>query len=363
MKRNIKFSFLIILISSITTVNAFALAEKEKRITRSFNVNQNTLIEVDNQFGKIHINTWDKNQVEVDILIKVNKNNDADAERLLDQIDVEIDESPDVLGFRTRVGKVNNTKGESFEINYTMNIPKRNRLDVSNNFGDFYLADFAGPLELKLSYGNLKIDQLSNNAEIELSFGAGSSNIQSMNNGEVTAKYSNLNIGNAGNLELNNQFSKVELKKVQNIEVECKYGNLKIDEADRIEGEIGFSGFQLGSLKESMDVDLSYGKNMVLNQISSNISEIIIDSQFTSFELTLPENISARFEADFQFGNLNVDEDKINFTSVEKDFNSKKFTGIIGNKSNAHALCTVYLCFVVKSCSPNTLSISSCVVS
>ena len=339
MKTNIKFSILVLMIWGISVLNVEG-AEKEKRITRTYDVNKNTHVEVDNQFGKIHVNTWNKNQVEVDILIRVNKNRESEAERLLDQIDVEIDESADILGFKTKVGKVNNSKGEFFEINYTMNIPKSNPLVVSNNFGDFYLADFAGPLELKLSYGNLKIDQLTNNAEIELSFGAGSSNIESMANGEVVAKYSDLNIGNANNLELNNQFSKVELGSVERIEVECKYGNLKIQEANNIKGELGFSGFQLGSLNESMNIDISYAKNLVFDRVSSDFAEIIIDSQFSSFELNLPGNFSARFEADFEFGDLNADEDKITFTSVDKDFNSKEYTGYIGN-ANADALIKI----------------------
>lgn len=304
---------------------------REKKISRTFDVDKNTYVEISNKFGKIHIETWDKNQLDFEASITANNRNENAAQRLLDEITIDMSHSSSQLEIKTKMGKLNNSKNESFSIDFSIKMPRSNPLEVSNAFGDLYLADYEGNTEIDVSYGNLKIEKLRGNTEINLSFGTGESYVDYLKNGEVNVKYSNLFINEAENFELDDQFSKVRFTKVSTVAVDSKYGDLRFDQLDMIEGDIEFSGLEIGRLTNSIILDISYGKNVSFKSIDSNFQKIELDCEFTSFDLNFDKNISASLEANFEFGDLNYDNGLVDMSYIEKNFNSKEYKGVIGD--------------------------------
>src|ERR1700733_3546477 len=61
---------------------------KQKKISKHFNVKATDKLSIENRFGNVIINTWDKNEVTVDITENGKAKTDARARELLGNIDV-----------------------------------------------------------------------------------------------------------------------------------------------------------------------------------------------------------------------------------------------------------------------------------
>ena len=61
-------------------------------------------------------------------------------------------------------------------------------------------------VELNLGYGYLKAGNLTGNTDINLEFGSGTSQVESISHGELNIKYSKIDVGEAGNMDINAQF-------------------------------------------------------------------------------------------------------------------------------------------------------------
>ncbi|MGK7396315.1 MAG: hypothetical protein ACNS62_17180 [Candidatus Cyclobacteriaceae bacterium M3_2C_046] len=336
MKTNIIYSFIALLLLNTAVLKADVLQERQKEISRSYQVNKNTRLSINNKFGKVHINVWDKNQIDMKVTVVVERRSEAEAQRILEQIEIKIDDdnAGDQIEYRTEVGKINNSKGESFEINYEVSMPAGNPLEVKNSFGDFYLDNFKGPAELDISYGNMKVDNLDGPSEVKLSFGKGLSSIAHMRMGEVTVKYSDLSLGSIDDGEIDNQFGNIKISKAGNIELDSKYGDIEIGEIDNLEGDIGYSGFMIVQLNQSALIDAAYGKNMSINNVAPGFQRLEIETKFSGFDVYFAPGVNASLEASLEFGNLKYEESLIKMQHIDKNSTSSEYRGQIGTGTN-----------------------------
>ncbi len=340
-----KISMKISAYSRIVTIALFCLfagfssayAEQlQKRIVKSFNVNPDTKIIINNKFGTVHVNTWPKNQVHVEIEITVSAKNQKKTQELLDDINVMISDriSAGYLKFETEIGS---SKGNvSFEINYVVDMPVKNDLNLSNSFGNVYLQNLEGNAEVKVKYGQLLAEDILGKSEILLTFGSGWNRIGSLNESDITVKYSKVNIESAGQLTLNDQFSDARLGKIGTLDLSCKYGDIKIEEVDHINGSGAFSGLDIGRLNGSIRVNGKYGDGITIDRISNGFTEIDITNEFSGVELWFEKGVRAQLDLRLSFGSFRTERGAFTFTHVVKNQNSSEYGGYI-NSENATA--------------------------
>jgi len=324
------FCLVLVLCSHITWA---AEVTKERKIKKSFKVDNQTTLEVSNQFGQVHINTTAQNEFRAEIIIKVTQTNEERAQEIMDKIEIDFEQnqSNNLVSMKTRLNNINNKKG-SFSIDYLLYIPVANPIKVVNKFGDLYLDETNGNCEIDVSYGNLKTEVIKNNAQITLSFGSGESSVKRIKDGDFLIKYSNLNLEQAENLDLNSQFSEIDLGVVKELKLQCNYGKLALEQVNRMEGEVKFSDFKLDRLINNIDIELSYAKNFRIGEVDHGYNDIYIKAGFSSIELTLPKK-PAVLSASLQFGNFNYDPNSITMTQIEKGHTSSDYEGWIMSKN------------------------------
>ncbi len=199
------------------------LEEKKQVIEKSYDVTEKTAFEATNQFGDVHVNTWDQKKLKVVVEITANGKSEERAQKMLDRISIQIVTKGSLISFVTAMDGNMNAKGdESFRIDYTVNLPAGNKVAVTNKFGDIYLGNRTGDVDLDLSYGNLKAEDIQGYLELELSFGKGF--LGNTGKSHIEVKYSELDMGNATSIEMEQQFSDVEIGDVDELEIESKYG-------------------------------------------------------------------------------------------------------------------------------------------
>jgi hypothetical protein len=119
-------------------------------------------------------------------------------------------------------------------VDYTIQMPAGNALNIDNTFGSIEIPDYAGPVSLINKYGSLTTGKLSKPEKIAVDFG--SANIKSIGNVDLTFKYSAITIGSlTGNCKLNMSFcsySKINLDNgLTGLTVNDSYSSVHLDPA------------------------------------------------------------------------------------------------------------------------------------
>ncbi len=212
----------------------------ERNISKNYPASGNVL-NIDNRFGSVKVITWDKNEIKVDIHIETSSTNKEFAEKSFARLDVEDKQDGKNIYFKTNH---NNDKGKdqvscnncsnSISVDYTVQIPSNNTLNIENTFGSIELPDYNGPVSLVNKYGHLTAGKLAKPEKLVVEFGK--ADLKSIGNVDLTFKYSSINIGSlTGNCKLNLSFcsySKINLDNaLTGLTVNDSYSSLHLDPA------------------------------------------------------------------------------------------------------------------------------------
>ena len=311
--------------------------EKIRKISKVFKVGPSDKLDIENKFGKVHINTWDKNEISVEVAMIARANSEEKAQNVLDRIDVKFNQSGNVISFRTELESINNKGKQGFEINYTVSMPKENPLRLKNSFGDSYLASYNGKADLDIGYGNLKAEQLLGKENtIKVSFGSG--HITALKNCKLNISYSKLNLGSGEVLDVKNDFSDIEIDRVSDLTIQSKYGNVKLGRVNNLQGSTGFSDFRIAALQDNLDMKVQYCGDFEVEKIARNFKSINLDGGFSSFDLTFENPAAFNFDIQLAFGNIRLDKEQAQFSFVEKKNNSSHHVGKVGKASGSSNL-------------------------
>ncbi len=218
MKKHIRL-LSVLLLSLVLSAPLLSQAQpvrKTKVINRSYTVTAEDKLQIDNSFGDVTVNTWDKPQITVDIEIGARASSDEKVQNIFDEIEVKEDKSDHVISFRTHVGEIH-THGNSrhddggdnrtFYIDYVVHMPAANPMDIHNDFGRTVVPDFKGPVNLTSKYGSLTAGNLANVGNIDVEFGKAT--LGDITNGKIVLQYdNNTRIGTlCGNVKIVSEFS------------------------------------------------------------------------------------------------------------------------------------------------------------
>ena len=268
------------------------------RKVRNFKVTENTLVEVSNKYGKIHVVPWDKDSVRFEVDLRLSTNSYQKMDKLRENIDFEFTATRTYVVAKT---KFSNQAGiisdfvdafipsNQVTINYMVYIPKYISLKVENKFGDIYMDDFRGKLEIELSNGDLKANKLSGEPVIRLSSADGI--INSLSNGKVIVAYSDLEIKESNKVRMDTKSSRLTLEKNSELNIDSKRDKIEIGSVDDLTVSGYFTSVNIESLRKELRSNLKYG-NIEVKRISDQFSFINIDSEYTDIDLTFDQNTS-----------------------------------------------------------------------
>ncbi|MEP2023802.1 MAG: hypothetical protein ABJH98_03890 [Reichenbachiella sp.] len=303
--------------------------EKSRKISKSYEVKSNVKLAIENSFGRVHVNTWDQNKITVDIEIIARMSNESRAQDLLDKIDIKIEESSSIISFETVLGRLKNRDREEFEINYKVNMPKKNDLKLRNSFGGNYIGDLMGESEINVSYGDFRIEKLLGLADIKISFSDGS--IQLVKQGEIEIKYSDVEINELGVVKMEQGFSDVEIEKIGTIDLTSKYGDMEIGTVQGIKGYVGYSEFSIDRLEVELDIEASYSGNFTIDEVAKDFTKIIIDGKFGDYRISFEEGANFTFDTELSFSDFSYSGLPLDFEyKIREDFKGR-YKGKMGS--------------------------------
>ena len=311
-------------------------ADRSKTINKSFQLKDGQKVNIQNKFGDVNISTTDSKELILEVIISVEIDNESKAQKLLDGIEIDIDETSSEIKIRTDFDDDSKWKdmkdGKKIEINYTVKMPKNSPLDVKNSFGEISLGDMNARTFIDASFGGVKLGKLMNEEnKLEFQF-SDPVIIDEINGGEIELKFSKMELSSAGNIKLKSEMSTSEINQVGQADFVVKMGGLTLERVDNLKLKSNMSSVSIGSLHSKGDIDVNYGK-FEIESLSKDFKELVIDGDFTPISVSLDEGTNCQIDARSKMAGINLPKGlKVDKSDDDWDVgNNQYFNGSYGS--------------------------------
>ncbi|MCB9306659.1 MAG: hypothetical protein H6565_08685 [Lewinellaceae bacterium] len=322
--------------------------EFTRTINREFGTTVDGMTALYNKYGTVNVKTWQNNSVKIDITIVVNAGSQREADKIFDRIKVNFANTAGYVKAETFIEKSSdwgwNGKSCDFKINYDVSMPMANQLELKNRYGNSYVANLKGKLIAEIKYGDLRTENINNDADISL--GYGKAYISKVNNlygqisyGELTVtearevqldtKYSELKSDRINTLRLTSKYDDFELGTVDELRLQTKYANLRVKNAGSAYVTAQYTDVKLVNLAETADTDLSYG-SLKIESVARNFSEVNVVGKYTNVLVATERSVPYRFNLQSQNGDLKTPSGAM-FSHKNNTGKSKTVEGYVGD--------------------------------
>lgn len=324
-------------------------AEYNRQVKKVFQISNAVTVDVTNKYGMVQVMTWDKDSVSFTIDIHIEAKDKRRLEKLKKDIDFDFNSGQYFLIARTIIGNGNRNifqkvvdiastyfaTSTKVTIDYIVIIPDYSPVKIENKFGDVYIDDLNGNLNLDLSYGELKANRLNGKTEIKLS--SGDADIHDIRDGQVAVSYSDIRIRETDKLFVESRSSNVTIDKAFDLRVDSRYDKVFLGEIVALTGESYFTDFKINSLNNRLTYRLRYG-NLLLENIRRSFTYVNLSSDLTDIELVFERPMGFIFELthhqDIRFM-YPQNYAKLRSTIVNADEKQMVTTGNFGSGSSA----------------------------
>lgn len=266
-------------------------------------VGKESSLEVSNKYGTIHITPWNKDSAYIRAEVKAFAPNQAKLKKMFDGIYVNITETTSLVRAQTDFTQNINMLFEGFkgmtskiisydsrvEINYYISIPEYLNLKIENRYGDIYMENNTGTLSVSVFNGSFKANSLGKGSSLTMAFC--DATINSIISGKIDASFSEISIGETGDISINSISSKYDIKKAGMIRFESRRDKFFIDDIDIFQGSSYFTDFRVSNLKKELDITTRYG-SVNIDFIEKGFEEITINSGYSDISLEFDQGSS-----------------------------------------------------------------------
>ncbi|MEO9953648.1 hypothetical protein [Nonlabens sp.] len=343
MKHIYKLSVLLFLLPALLMAGpGYGKYTKTKKLSKTFTVNKNCMVDIQNEFGNITITTWDKPTVSIDITVEVSGNNESNVNKQLRDIDVDFNASSSKISARTDISKSgNNNNGGSLwstimgsnnsrnssnmKIDYIIRMPVTAAVDISNDYGSVSIDRLLGHAKIQCDFGRLDIGQLLA-SDNELSFDyTKNSHIDYMKSGTIRADFSGFELHGAEKVNYSGDYTKAKFDNVKDIKFNGDFSTIQSQDVIKLVGRGDYSTIKLGHIKESINLSTSFG-SINIEELSPNFKEAVIKSEYTSIKVNFHPEAAFKFDIDTEFASIKLSED-LTVTDSENNSTEKQKSG------------------------------------
>ncbi len=316
---------------------------KEKTIKKEFSVNSDALLKVKNSYGNLNITSWNENRIMIEVHIKTNGNNEEKVQEKLDQITVDFEASSNKVSAKTIFGNNKSSWGwnsrnnnVNMQVNYTIKLPIKNSVDLSNDYGNILLDRVDGHAKINCDYGRLEIGELrGRNNQLNFDYSS-KSTIEYINSGTINADYSGFTIQKAGNLVIKADYTNSVVEKMDNLDFSTDYGSIQIGEAKNVLGNSDYISVKLGTVHGNVDITADYGA-VKIAKMAADAGDLRIRGEYTGIKVGYDPEYHFNFEIKTSYAGVSGKDDfEINISEVKNT--SKYYKGYYGSANSGNSV-------------------------
>lgn len=342
--RHMNYRILLIALLAVSwvSISSAQVFTEEKKIVKSFKTNASTTIEVSNKYGRVQIIPWDKDSVRFEVDLFIKSDNLQRLQKVKNSIDFEFINTKYYILAKTNFedqynGLISELKqitkdftdffgGTQYQvkINYLVMIPRYINIKVENKYGDVYTDNLKGDITIDVSNGNFKANSLTGNSNIYVKFGNAS--INTINTGNFSISYAELEIKEADQLQVESKSSKITIDKINVLKTNSRRDKFYVTETNFLYGESSFTDLWVYQLNNDINFVMKYG-NLNLESIAMDFGLINLDSKYAILNLFFEDG--SGYSVDFNYKNtvLNYPEDISNIEFQPVPDEEKQFIG------------------------------------
>ncbi len=276
-----------------------AAYQEEKVIEKVYKAGRGDKLSIDNRYGRIKVNNWNRGEFKVVVKIRVGESSERRAREALDRVTIRDSKSGNEVRFQTSIASAESgwlssltgSRNQELSVSYEVFMPATNELSLSNRYGAIETGDREGKLDVSVRYGSLKTGRLS------------------ATNNSISANY-----------------SKVEIASAREAEIDINYGGLTLGEIGKATISLSYSGNgKISSITESADISLRYSSGLSVG-LGPHIKEANIAASYSSVVVLPAKNAAFDFNTAISYGNFHYGaKAKVNESSGGNT--SKQYTG------------------------------------
>lgn len=331
------YSLLLLLLPIIVLGHEIDLGKytKQKEIKKAYIVNSDAGISIKNSYGNVYVTTWDEDKIEIFVLIKVSGDDEKWVQKRIDDIDVSIEALKSLVTAETKLTKSMysfNGKNNSFEINYTVKIPKNGPVKINNKYGSIITTDLYAGTNLNCEYGKVSLGRLNGSTNsISIDY-CQKSTIEYLKNGSISADYSGLTLNDFGKLNLNADYTDCIIGNGSDLKYDCSYGKLSLGNVNNVEGNGDYLSFRIKQVSNVLRITGDYSKINV-DDIDAKANSITIDSDYTGVDVSYSPDFYFNFDVNLKYANFKYDRE-LEFNSKQENAFSKSYQGYYKKSSD-----------------------------
>lgn len=289
-----------------------------KNYSKIYPANGDDKLVIDNSYGSITVNTWNKDYFKVDVQVKASAKSESDQRDMLDDVNISDAKDGSTVAFRTDIDKGKsiwklifgggNWGDHSLSINYTVYMPSRNELVIRNRYGNIELPDLSGRVTIESSYGSIHGKSLT---------------------GETTIRerYGNIDLGN-----------------LSTTAIDLSYGNLSLGTVRSIQANASYSGISIDKLRESGAFNIRYGGGLKIEDMDRTVNRLAVNTTYSSVNVGLNGDENADFDIVVHYGDFNYHDHAVTITDKSPGDNdrgshtTKSFKGYVGKGGSGKSI-------------------------
>ncbi|NQZ75580.1 MAG: hypothetical protein HRT61_05630 [Ekhidna sp.] len=268
----------------------------ERDYNRSFSVPEDAKVEVVSKYGEIIIRTWDLDSVRFDVVVRAEGRNSSAVAKSMARVDVKFKKVGSVISAITEISSGNGFFGSvvsevggamganKLKIDYEVFLPKEVLLSVENKYGDVYLTSIDNKVDLNVSHGDIKANDINGSLNLKHSFGKSSFGV--IQEGIFTLRGSETTVDRAIALNVESGSSELRIDEISNIQLNSRNDKIHLVEVEEVICEGSFTNLTADLLKGSARLDFSYG-DIYLGRIVKDFDAIDITGKSTDINLIL----------------------------------------------------------------------------
>jgi len=269
--------------------------EYNRNVDKSFAVNNQTKLELENKYGKVELMTWNKDSVVVHISLQVKAKTKDKLDKMVSGIDFSFNSTDHYLVIKTLLLKTKtdwmtefsnltsiNMQAASVDIAYKVYMPAYMNFSLDNKFGDVYIGDITGNARIAVSNGNLKAHDFMGDTKVDLRFGDAS--INKFVSGQLLSSYADVTISNTGVLEVDSKSSTLVINEAGSLTIASKRDKISIRQVKTAHINSSFSTLEIKELQSKLSANVSYGK-LNIEMIGGGFSLIDVQSKYSDINL------------------------------------------------------------------------------
>jgi hypothetical protein len=339
MKKSVYKSGMLILLTAIFLSFTITAQEVTKEFHKEYKADKTTTLDINNRYGDVVIQSWDKDQVVIDVKVTVDVPGKDRAERLLSLIDVQFTEGTNLISAKTVIDDKFNFSGwgenRKFRIDYTIRMPSVTNLTLVNKYGNTDIDKLDGLVNLDIKYGDITAVKLSRSDEkplskLSLAYGKGS--IDEAGWLDVYIRYcGSLEIDKSKALLIDSRYSKLKIGETSSIVGDSKYDNFGIEKINNLVLVVGYTTVNVGDLLKKLSFEGSYG-SLSVEQIPAGFESLEVDVRYMGVRLGIASSASYNIEGKSSYGGIKLNEDNFKYRKHIVENNSTQLSGTVGNE-------------------------------